>query len=117
MHQIKVDLIESFDDDAGKITLLEHIGTSGSLSQAARDMGMSYRRAWLLLSSLNDSFDEPVVKLRQGGTGGGGASLTALGRQLIDRYRSFEAEMQGRAAQAFRPLAARVRPLPQHRRP
>jgi molybdate transport system regulatory protein len=93
----------------GKITLLEHIGASGSLSQAARELHMSYRRAWQLLESLNGCFREPVAITRRGGRGGGGASLTALGRQLISLYHAFERQTQAHAVRCFRPIAAKVR--------
>lgn len=89
----------------GKITLLEHIEKTGSLSQAARELRMSYRRAWLLLTSLNRSFREPAAVLMKGGRGGGGASLTVFGRQLIRVYRQFDAEIQVRAARRFQPIA------------
>ena len=94
----------------GKIALLEHIGTGGSLSQAARELGMSYRRAWQLLESLNSSFREPVALTAKGGRGGGGARLTAFGRLLIRVYREFDAEIQKRAARSFRPVTSLARP-------
>ena len=93
----------------GKITLLEHIGSGGSLSQAARELGMSYRRAWQLLASLNASFDERVTLSAKGGRGGGGARLTPFGRQLVRVYRGFEAALQRRAARSFAPVLARAR--------
>jgi molybdate transport system regulatory protein len=93
----------------GKISLLEHIGTGGSLSQAARELGMSYRRAWQLLESLNSSFREPVALSAKGGRGGGGARLTPFGKLLVRVYRDFDAEVQQRAAGAFKPLAGLAR--------
>jgi len=62
----------------GKIALLEQIEHCGSLSQAARNLKVSYRRAWELLDSLNSCFLEPVVLTATGGRGGGGATLTLL---------------------------------------
>jgi molybdate transport system regulatory protein len=96
----------------GKIALLEHIGSGGSLSQAARELGMSYRRAWQLLASLNCSFRERVALSARGGRGGGGARLTPFGRLLIRVYREFDAELQRRAAHRFAPVARRARHRP-----
>jgi len=96
----------------GKIALLEHIRESGSLSQAARDLDMSYRRAWLLLESLNVSFHERVAISSKGGRGGGGAALTPFGDELIRCYRAFEGEVQSRAERHFRPIAREARKAP-----
>ena len=93
----------------GKIALLEHIGTSGSLSQAARELGMSYRRAWQLLESLNGGFAKPVAATVRGGRAGGGATLTPFGRALIRVYREFDAEVQARAARRFHSIAGQAR--------
>jgi molybdate transport system regulatory protein len=93
----------------GKIALLEGIRRTGSLAKAARELDMSYRRAWQLLTSLNSSFSEPVVVTVKGGRGGGGARLTILGEQLIGRYRAFEADTQARAARTFRSIAGKAR--------
>ena len=93
----------------GKIALLQEIGRTGSLSQAARELGMSYRRAWLLLSSLNTSFRAPVARTARGGNRGGGASLTDFGQSLIRTYRAFEEDTQVRAARAFRRIAGQAR--------
>jgi molybdate transport system regulatory protein len=92
----------------GKIALLEQIGRRGSLSQAARALGMSYRRAWQLLDNLNHAFREPVAVTAKGGRGGGGARLTTFGRQLIRVYRELDAEIQASAASRFRPIVART---------
>jgi len=106
--RFRVDFRRDAAVGPGKISLLEHIGACGSLSQAARELRMSYRRAWQLLESLNGCFREPVAISSRGGRGGGGASLTALGRQLIGRYRAFERQTQVRAARCFRALAGKV---------
>jgi molybdate transport system regulatory protein len=76
----------------GKISLLEHIDGAGSLSQAARELGMSYRQAWLLLNDVNQTFAEPVVTATAGGSGGGGAKLTRFGRELVETYRAIESD-------------------------
>ena len=75
----------------GKADLLDHIVTTGSIAAAGRAMAMSYRRAWLLVDEMNQMFREPLVTTAKGGRGGGGgATLTALGREVLSRYRSME---------------------------
>jgi molybdate transport system regulatory protein len=76
----------------GKIRLLEAIGESGSISQAGRSLGMSYRRAWLLVDDMNRCFREPVVATKPGGAQGGGAALTPFGLELIEKYRAIETQ-------------------------
>jgi molybdate transport system regulatory protein len=93
----------------GKIALLEQIERGVSLSQAARNLNMSYRRAWQLLESLNSSFEVPVVLTATGGRGGGGATLTLLGERLIRVYRAFEVKIQARAVHSFGPFKASVK--------
>ena len=78
----------------GKAALLESIRATGSISAAARAMGMSYKRAWLLLDSLNVAFKPTVVTTAQGGPGGGGARLTDFGHELLERYRRMEEQAQ-----------------------
>lgn len=74
----------------GKATLIEAIAATGSISAAARTMGMSYRRAWQLVDALNTSFTEPVVITATGGKRGGGATVTDFGRQLATRFHAME---------------------------
>ena len=74
----------------GKVDLLEAIGATGSISGAARSLGMSYRRAWLLVDTMNRCFRTPVVQAEAGGKRGGGAQLTPLGAEVIRRYRRLE---------------------------
>lgn len=76
----------------GKISLLELVGSTGSISAAARAMGMSYRRAWLLIEESNGLFASPLVVSSTGGAGGGGAKLTKLGNEVIAAYRALEVE-------------------------
>ena len=71
----------------GKISLLEHVEREGSISAAARCMGMSFRRAWHLIDTLNGALGRPVVATEIGGSRGGGARLTDFGRELVARYR------------------------------
>jgi molybdate transport system regulatory protein len=75
----------------GKAALLESVHSSGSISGAARAMGMDYKRAWLLIDSLNQAFVTPAVDRTTGGAGGGGAVLTPFGEELLRRYRELEA--------------------------
>jgi molybdate transport system regulatory protein len=91
--RFRVDFDDRCSIGVGKIRLLEAIENTGSLSQAARDMAMSYRRAWLLIDSLNAEFDTPVISATVGGSGGGGAKLTSFGRELIEAYRELEARL------------------------
>ena len=83
----------------GKIALLEAIADAGSITHAARMLGMSYRRAWLLIDEMNRSFKSPVVETAKGGPSGGKTVLTPLGEAVIRRYRAIET-IAGRAAWA-----------------
>lgn len=74
----------------GKAELLELIGRTGSLRAAAAQMGMSYNRAWILVREMNQQFLEPLVVSERGGASGGGATLTATGRELVARYARME---------------------------
>ena len=75
----------------GKVALLESVHSTGSISAAARSMGMDYKRAWLLIDSLNRAFVTPAIERSAGGVGGGGAILTPFGQELLERYRRLEA--------------------------
>lgn len=113
MSEVSVSFRVDFSPDCavgpGKIALLEHIDSSGSLSEAARELKMSYRRAWLLLEDLNTSFQQPVAQMSVGGRGGGGAALTAFGCELVASYRTLEAHIRKRAQTAF-PATALANP-------
>jgi molybdate transport system regulatory protein len=74
----------------GKSELLQAIERTGSISAAAREMDMSYRRAWLLVDTMNQSFRQPLVSTETGGQRGGGAVLTDLGRDVLARYLAME---------------------------
>jgi molybdate transport system regulatory protein len=74
----------------GKAELLECVDRLGSISAAAREMCMSYRQAWKLIETMNDVFRERVVETSQGGAHGGGATLTNVGKKLLDCYRSMQ---------------------------
>ena len=88
----------------GKVELLGAIERTGSISAAGREMGMSYRRAWLLVSALNEMFGRVLVSTSPGGAGGGGAKVTAFGRAVADAYRRADA----RSNEAIREEFARI---------
>jgi molybdate transport system regulatory protein len=98
-----------FDQDRaigpGKIKLLELIDQHGSISAAGRQMGMSYRRAWVLVDNLNHCFRAPVVASQAGGQHGGGASLTEFGHAVVDHYRAAEDAAQTAGAAHIDALA------------
>ena len=75
----------------GKARLLEGIRDLGSIAAAGRRMGMSYKRAWLLVEQMNSGFAEPLVSAAKGGEHGGGAALTKTGAEVLARYRRLEA--------------------------
>ena len=74
----------------GRADLLEGIGETGSIAEAAKRMGMSYKRAWSLVQALNDGFGRPLIETSRGGPGQGGASLTKAGAEVLRRYRTME---------------------------
>lgn len=76
----------------GKADLLERIGRTGSIAAAGRELGMSYKRAWELVGTLNTMFAQPLVERSRGGTGGGGAVLTQEGHEVVALFRAFERE-------------------------
>jgi molybdate transport system regulatory protein len=90
----------------GKADLLKAIDASGSISAAARLLGMSYRRAWLLVDTMNQSFKSPVVETLTGGEKGGGARVTDTGREVLRRYLDMEAKA---AASVKKDLAEFIR--------
>ena len=96
----------------GKAELLERIAASGSIAAAGREMGMSYKRAWMLIETLNAMFHAPVVESTRGGPGGGGAVLTETGRMVLDHYRAFEAEASGAGAAHLDALSALLGDIP-----
>jgi molybdate transport system regulatory protein len=106
---IRVELSETSAIGPGKIRLLEHIGETGSISAAGRAMGMSYRRAWLLVDELNRHFREPVSTAGSGGKGGGGAALTPFGRELVRQYREIEAQALAASSKHLATLEAAMK--------
>jgi len=96
----------------GKAELLEHIERCGSIAAAGREMGMSYKRAWELVGTLNAMFRDPVVESTRGGPGGGGAVLTEAGREVLDLYRAVEREAAEAGAGPLAALRSRLNDIP-----
>ena len=78
----------------GRLELLEHIAALGSISKAAQAMGMSYKRAWDLVSSLNAQAATPLVATQTGGSRGGGAAVTEAGHAAMAEFRQLQARFQ-----------------------
>ena len=106
---IRIDLASGDRIGPGKVALLEAIRSTGSISGAARSLGMSYRRAWLLVDEINDSLLEPAVTAETGGRSGGGAALTAVGEKVISLYRAIEGHARSAASGEFRAIGKLVR--------
>jgi molybdate transport system regulatory protein len=106
---LRLDLTNSDSIGPGKIALLEAIRTEGSISAAARHLGMSYRRAWLLVESINNGLSEPAVTAATGGASGGGAALTPVGEQVVELYRTIESRTRSSANGEFRALGKLIR--------
>lgn len=104
---LRVDLGPGQSVGPGKIRLLEAVAESGSISSAGRDLGMSYRRAWMLIEQMNQTFRRKVVTTQLGGSHGGGARLTPFGTELVKRYRAIE-EKASSAAKAHMIFLARA---------
>ncbi|MDE2005423.1 MAG: LysR family transcriptional regulator [Rhodospirillales bacterium] len=93
----------------GKAELLEGIAATGSIAAAGRRMGMSYKRAWLLVEAMNAMFAAPLVDAAKGGAGGGGAALTPLGARMLAAYRTLEAEAAERGAAELEAMRTALR--------
>ena len=106
---LRVDLGSGRALGPGKVRLLESIEKTGSISQAGRMLGMSYRRAWLLVDDMNKCFRDPVIAAQPGGAHGGGATLTPFGQQLVERYRAIEADALVATRRHLRGLEAALR--------
>ena len=78
----------------GRITLLEKIDQTGSMNQAAKAMGMSYKKAWKLVAQMNQMFAQPLVEKSHGGKQGGGTYVTAQGYRVIESFRELEQKIE-----------------------
>jgi molybdate transport system regulatory protein len=109
--QIRIMVGDDIAIGPGKADLLEAIRDTGSISAAGRSMAMSYRRAWLLVDTMNACFETPLVETAKGGASGGGARLSPLGEQVLAHFRAMEAA----AAAAIAPDSAAVAGLLHHK--
>ncbi len=112
--QVRLLLDDEIALGPGKADLLDAIDATGSISAAGKRLGMSYRRAWLLVDTMNRCFREPLVTTATGGASGGGALLSERGRDVLERYRALERELAAITDGAFAELAPLLRrkPLP-----
>jgi molybdate transport system regulatory protein len=106
---LRVDLGSGRALGPGKIRLLEAFEQTGSISQAGRKHGMSYRRAWLLVDDMNNCFRDPVIAAQPGGAHGGGAVLMPFGKKLVERYRAIEADALVAARKHLRDIEMAVK--------
>ena len=92
----------------GKVDLIEAIERKGSISAASREMGMSYRRAWLLVDALNTMFGRPLVVASPGGVHGGGAQITDFGKAIAAAYRRIEQRTYAAIREELAPIYPRI---------
>jgi len=104
----------SFAIGPGKVALLESIERTGSITASAKKLGMSYRRAWLLVDETNRCLVRPAVRTATGGRHGGGTSLTPVGVELVRRYRALERQTGLAVARKLKSL---LRTVPHGPRP
>jgi len=93
----------------GRADLLMYIAETGSIAAAGRRMQMSYKRAWALVEAMNITFRAPLVAAAKGGAGGGGAQLTALGKEVLAAYRAVEAAATESGAAPLATISAALR--------
>ena len=108
--RFRLVLKAGFSLGPGKADLLEAIETTGSLAAAGSQLEMSPKRVWTLIREMNEAFRAPVIATEKGGAGGGGgARLSDLGRQVLDRYRAMEREANAAIAAGVEELRALMR--------
>lgn len=110
--RIRVLFGSAFAIGPGKADLLQAVEEAGSISEAARQMNMSYRRAWLLIDTMNRCFREPVVDTATGGKGGGGARITSFGKTVLRQYRAMEASASASVAKRMGSFSRMLRKTP-----
>jgi molybdate transport system regulatory protein len=93
----------------GKADLLQHIIDTGSISTAAKKMNMSYRRAWELINTMNQSFDEPIVITKTGGIHGGGAEVSDFGIKILSLYKALIQKMLASADEEITQIYSHIK--------
>jgi molybdate transport system regulatory protein len=106
---LRLELGEDIAIGPGKADLLAGIAETGSIAAAARRLGMSYKRAWLLVETMNACFRAPLVLSARGGRGAGGARLTVEGEAVLAAYRSLQRAAEDAAAPHARAIARLAR--------
>lgn len=112
--QARIMLDDEIAFGPGKADLLIAIQTTGSISAAGKYLGMSYRRAWLLVDAMNRCFQQPLIETATGGTQGGGARLTTQGLEVLQRYQQLQQDIRTLGEKhfpEFKPLL-RKKPVP-----
>lgn len=109
LSHLRVTISETFYMGPGRADLLEGIAATGSIAEAAKRMGMSYKRAWSLVQAMNDGFGATLVETQRGGTGQG-ASLTDHGRGVLDGYRRMQQATQEAIASDIRMIRGDMSP-------
>ena len=105
----RVYIGEAISLGPGKMDLLRAVDEFHSISAAARSLGIPYKRAWLLMDSLNQGFGQPVVETTAGGKGGGGTHLTPLGKKVLNGYEALEARITASAQAELKQLRRLVK--------
>lgn len=113
MLKLRVKLCSFVAIGPGKADLLEAVDRCGSITAAAKDRGMSYRRAWMLIDEMNRAFREPVVGTVSGGAAGGGTRLTGTGREVLAIYREVQRLAEGAVVEPLQRLELLVSDNPE----
>lgn len=111
LSHLRVTLSEDFYIGPGRADLMELIAETGSISEAARRMGMSYKRAWGLVQALNDGFGTPLIETARGGAAQGGAALTEAGNKVLSHYRQMQQRTRDAIARDVAALQALQRDM------
>ncbi|WP_423066575.1 winged helix-turn-helix domain-containing protein [Devosia sp. CN2-171] len=114
LSHLRITLSETFYIGPGRADLLEFIAETGSISEAAKRMGMSYKRAWGLVQALNEGFGAPLVEASRGGNAQG-ASLTEAGREVLERYRGMQEATRRAIARDVEALARLHADIPERK--